>query len=105
MSWPPKALVYSTERGLIDASKLLGSKVVLERAVQEAVLRGDFHPKRAAGELGRAFDVDLDGGLVARCIRVPGRIRPEPWAWSVRRTEVRKPNEGGERNGNEDDAA
>jgi hypothetical protein len=73
-----RPLVYATEAALAAGRRLLPPGVVLEREVAHAIGRGDVDASQAGGF------VFLDHlGVVARCTRLPGRLRPRPRSWTV----------------------
>jgi hypothetical protein len=72
---PP--LVYATPTALGQARRLMPGRL-LERDVERAIVRGDVH---ASQQGGFVFLDEL--GVVARCMREPGRVRPRPRAWTI----------------------
>jgi hypothetical protein len=68
-----RPLVYATAGALAAARRLLPAGVVLEREVAEVISRSS---------VGHFVFLD-EYGVVARCVRTPGRFRPRPRSWTV----------------------
>jgi hypothetical protein len=73
-----RVLVYATRTALEHATRLLPDGTVLEVEVARAITRGDVDASQKGG-----FVFLDEHGLVARCIREPGRLRPRPRSWTV----------------------
>jgi len=69
-------LVYTNARAREDAKRLLPGDVVVENRVAQAIAGGHVF-------YGKTIRVVLEGGVLAVCRRVPGRLRGRPRAWEV----------------------
>lgn len=70
-------LVYASQRAREQARRLMPGRL-LEREVERAIVRGDVDASQRGGFV---FLDEL--GVVARCVREPGRVRPSPRAWTI----------------------